>query len=220
MSLVDDLIFTGNDQFMFKEFKGFMMIEFDMIDLGRMSYFLGMEVVQRLEGIYVGQRKYAQEVMERFNMDQCNSVHNLVILGFKLMKDEDEVVVDNTTYKLIVGSLMYLTAARPDIMFVVSLISKYMEHPTELYLQVAKRVLRYLNGTIDFALFYQKGGNEDLIAYMNSDYAGDQDDRKSTSRYVFMLSSRTVSWSSKKQLVVTLSPLKLNSLMQLQVHVK
>ncbi|XP_070662340.1 uncharacterized protein [Malus domestica] len=90
-----------------------------------------------------------------------------------LTKDEDGVMVDITMYKQIVGSLMYLITIRPDIMFVVSLISRYMERPTELHLQAAKRVLRYLKGTIDFGLFYKKGGNEDLIGYMVSDYAGD-----------------------------------------------
>ncbi|XP_050117705.1 secreted RxLR effector protein 161-like [Malus sylvestris] len=187
---VDDLIFIGNDESMFKTFKRSMMIEFDMTDLGMMSYFLGIEVVQRLEGMYVGQQKYAQEVLERFNMDQCNPVHNHVVPGFKLMKDEDGVMVDNTMYKQIVGSLMY------------------MERPTKLHLQAAKRVLRYLKGTIDFGLFYKKRGNEDLIGYTDNDYAGDQDDRKSTSGYVFMLSSKAVSWSSKKQPVVTLTTIE------------
>lgn len=80
-----------------------------------------------------------------------------------------------------------------------------MERPTELNLNAAKRVLRYLKGTVSFRLFYRKGGKEELIGYTNSDYAGDQDDRKSTSGYVFILSSGAVSWSSKKQHVVTLS---------------
>lgn len=100
---------------------------------------------------------------------------------------------------------MYLTATRPDMMFVVNLLSRYMERPTELHLQAAKRALRYLKGTLDFGLFYKKEGNEKLIGYTDSDYAGDQDDRKSTSGYVFMMSSGAVSWSSKKQPVVTLS---------------
>ncbi|TQE11696.1 hypothetical protein C1H46_002732 [Malus baccata] len=75
-----DLIFTGNDESMFEEFKHSMMTEFDMTDLGRMSYFLSLEVLLRLEGIYVSLRKYAQEVLERFNMDQCNTVHNHIVI--------------------------------------------------------------------------------------------------------------------------------------------
>ena len=83
-------------------------------------------------------------MLERFDMDKCNSVHNPIVPGCKLMRDENGVRVDNSRYKQVIGSLMYLTATRPNIMFVVSLLSRYMEHPTELHLQAAKRVLRYL----------------------------------------------------------------------------
>ncbi|KAM1403759.1 hypothetical protein ACFX2I_012319 [Malus domestica] len=72
---------------MFKEFKQFMMVKFDITDLRKMSYFLGIEVLQRPDGIFIGQQKYAQEVLERFNMDQCNPVHNPIVPGFKLIKD-------------------------------------------------------------------------------------------------------------------------------------
>ena len=202
---VDDLIFTGNDEIMFEHFKKSMMVEFDMTDLGKMRYFLGIEVLQRMDGIFISQRKYAQEVLERFNMNQCNPVHNPIVPGFKLTRDENGVRIDGTFYKQIVGSLMYLTATRPDLMFVVSLISRYMERPTETHLQTAKRVLRYVKGTVSFGLFYKKGGNEELVGYTDSDYVGDQNDRKSTSGYVFILSSSVVSWSSKKQPIVTLS---------------
>ena len=100
---------------------------------------------------------------------------------------------------------MYLIATRPDMMFVVSLISRYMENPTELHLLAAKRVLRYLKGTTEFGIFYKKRGDDELVAYTDSDYAGDLEDRKSTSGYVFLLSSRAVSWSTRKQPVVSLS---------------
>ncbi|XP_016704342.1 secreted RxLR effector protein 161-like [Gossypium hirsutum] len=108
-------------------------------------------------------------------------------------------------YKQIGESLMYLTTTRPDIMYGVSLISKYMKSPTEKHLQAAKRILRYLKGTTSFGLLYKKGENLDLFGFIDSDYAGDIEDRKSTSGYVFMLGSTTISWSSKKQPIVTLS---------------
>lgn len=116
--------------------------------------------------------------------------------------------MDETYFKQIVGSLMYLTATRPDLMFIVSLISRYMGKPTELHFQAVKRVLRYLNGTTNFEIFYKKGGSKSLIGYTDSDYAGDVEDRKSTSGYVFMLGSRAISWSSKKQPIVTLSTIE------------
>jgi len=145
------------------------------------------------------------EVLQQFGMDRSNSVHNPIVPGCKLVKDEGGVKADKTHFKQMVGSLMYLTATRPDIIFVVNLISRYMENPTEFHLQVAKRVLRYLKGTLDFGIFYKKGGNNELVAYTNSDYARDLGDRKSTSGYVFLLSSRTVYWLSKKQPIVSLS---------------
>lgn len=194
---VDDLIFTGNDEFMMSEFKNSMMSEFDMTDLGRMRFFLGIEVLQKSDGIYIYQRKYAMEVLKRFGMLGSNSVRSPIVPGFKMCKDEDGTKVDETYYKQIVGSLMYLTATRPDMMFVVSIISRYMSKPTELHLQIAKRALRYLKGTVNYGILYKKGGEEELLAFTDSDYAGDVDDRKSTSGYVFLMSSGAVSWSSR-----------------------
>ena len=138
-------------------------------------------------------------------MKECNPVGTPAEFGLKLNKDHEGKKVDNTIYKQIVGSLMYLTTTRPDIMYSVSLISRYMENPTEKHLLAAKRILRYLQGTKDCGVFYKKGTRSDLIRFTDSDYAGDQDDRKSTSGYVFMLGSGAISWSSKKQTIVTLS---------------
>lgn len=201
---VDDLIFTGDDEKLMREFKDSMMREFDMSDLGRMSYFLGIEVVQQKEGIFICQRRYAEEVLRRFNMFESNSVSNPIVPGVKISSDADGVLVDETYYKQIVGSLMYLTSTRPDLMFATSLISRYMSKPTKLRLQIAKRILRYLKGTMGFGIFYKKDG-QNLEAYTDSDYAGDIEDRKSTSGYTFLLSSGAVAWSSRKQPRVTLS---------------
>jgi len=96
---VDDLIFTGRDELMFTEFKDSMNHEFDMVDLGKMRYFLGLEVLQRSDGVFICQKKYALEVLKRFGMDNDNFVHNPIIPGYKLMKDENRVKVDKTYYK-------------------------------------------------------------------------------------------------------------------------
>ena len=153
---VDDLIFTGNDELMFTEFKNSMKHEFDMTDLGKMRYLLGLEVLQRSNGVFINQKKYALEVLQLFGMDKSNSVHNPIVPGFKLVKDEGGVKVDKNYYKQIVGSLMYLIATQPDMMFVVSLISRYMENPTEFHLQGAKRMLRYLKEATEFGIFYKR----------------------------------------------------------------
>jgi hypothetical protein len=203
---VDDLIFTGNSECMFKGFKDSMMREFDMSDLGRMKYFLGVEVIQNAELIFICQKKYAREVLGRFGMEHSNAVQNPIVPGCKLTKNEENAKGVNTTeYKQLVGSLLYLTATRPDLMYAVGLVSRYMERPTEMHLQAVKRILRYLRGTTEFGIIYRKGDEGQLRAYADSDYAGDVDDRKSTSGFVFMLGTGAVSWSSKKQPVVTLS---------------
>lgn len=106
-----------------------------------MRYFLGVEVLQKTDGIYINQKKYALDVLKRFGMEESNSVHSPIVTSFKVFKDENGVKIDATFFKQMVGSLMYLIATRPDLMFVVSLISRYMGQPTELHLQTAKRVL-------------------------------------------------------------------------------
>jgi hypothetical protein len=202
---VDDLIYTGNDKLMFQEFKTMMMKEFAMTDLGKMRYFLGIEVLQSCNGIFIGQKKYIKDMLSKFEMSDCNPVKNPIVPGSRLVKEDKGVKVDNTLFKQLVGSLMYLTATRPDIAYSVSLISRFMEDPKESHFMAAKRILRYLQGTQNLGIFYKAGGNEELIAYTDSDYAGDLDDRKSTSGYAFLLGGGVISWVSKKQPVVSLS---------------
>jgi hypothetical protein len=151
------------------------------------------------------QEKYAKEILERFNMEKSNSVCSPIVAGTKLSKYDKGDEVDPTQFKQMVGSLMYLTATRPDLMFAVNLIARFMEHPVENHLMAAKRILRYIRGTQELGILYKKGSQAELIAYSDSDYGGDVDDRKSTSGYVFMMGSGAVSWSSRKQPIVTLS---------------
>jgi len=202
---VDDLIYTGNDVSLCHSFKKSMMSEFDMTNLGRMRYFLGVEILQDSKGIFMCQRKYAQDVLSRFGMKNCKAVKNPIVLGTKLSRENAGTKVDATLFKKVVGSLMYLTTTRPDLMYGVSLISRFMANPTETHWTAAKRLLRYLKGTTEFGIYYKRGENTSIIAYTDSDFAGDSDDRKSTSGSVFFLGSGAVSWSSKKQPIVTLS---------------
>ncbi|XP_040369459.1 secreted RxLR effector protein 161-like [Rosa chinensis] len=159
--------------------------------------------MQSAAGVFIdSQQKYAQEIVKKFQMEKCNSVGTPTEPGLKLMKNSRGKKVNNTLYKKIVGSLMYLTATRPDIKHGVSLVSRYMENPTEEHFLAAKRIFLYLQGTIDLGIFYKKGEQSSLIGFTDSDYAGDIDDRRSTSGHVFVMGTGTVSWSSKKQQVV------------------
>ncbi|KAG7561531.1 Zinc finger CCHC-type superfamily [Arabidopsis thaliana x Arabidopsis arenosa] len=202
---VDDLIFTGNDSVMCEEFKASMKREFEMTDLGKMCYFLGVEVVQSENGIFLCQKKYAAEVLSRYGMEDCNPVNNPMVPGTKLSKDMEGDDADPSLYKQLIGSLMYLTATRPDIMFTVCFLSRFMMQPKAAHLWAAKRVLRYIKGTLQMGLLYTSAGEETMKAYTDSDFAGDVDGGRSTSGYVFLMSNAAVAWSSKKQPIVTLS---------------
>eukprot|EP00257_Ricinus_communis_P019758 XP_015578840.1 uncharacterized protein LOC107261772 [Ricinus communis] len=202
---VDDLIYNGNDSAMIADFKKNMLNESDMSDLGLMGFFLGIEVMQLPVGIFISQKRYALEILDRFKMKDCNPVSTPTEFGIKLMKNDGGRKINATLYKQIVGSLMYLTSIRPDIMRGVSLISRYMENPINNHLLAAKRIFRYLKGTTNHGILYKSGAKENLFSFSNSDYAGDIDDRKSTSGSVFMMSCGAVSWSLRKQQIVTLS---------------
>ncbi|KAI5387042.1 hypothetical protein KIW84_073263 [Lathyrus oleraceus] len=136
--------------------------------------------------------KYMMEVLRHFGMEHSNSVENPMVPGFKISKDENGIEMDGSFFKQLIGSMMYLTATRSDIMYAVSLLSRYMSRPTEVHHSAAKRILRYLQGTTTFDILYRRGGSHELIGFNDSDYAGSVEDRRSTSGYVCMLSGAVV----------------------------
>ncbi|KAG6526877.1 hypothetical protein ZIOFF_008964 [Zingiber officinale] len=190
---------------MFGEFKEVMTKEFEMTDIGLMAYYLGIEVNQREDGSFISQAGYAREILKKFRMDNSKSINTPVECGVKLSKHDEEEKVDPTFFKSLVGSLRYLTCTRPDILYAVGLVSRYMEDPTTTHLKIAKRILRYIKGTIDFGLFYSTSNHFKLEGYSDSDWGGDIDDRKSTTGFVFFMGDTTFTWMSKKQPIVTLS---------------
>ncbi|XP_073288417.1 secreted RxLR effector protein 161-like [Primulina huaijiensis] len=123
----------------------------------------------------------------------------------KLSKDGAAEDVDNTLYRSIIGSLMYLTASRPDLMFTVCLCARYQSNPKISHLKAIKRILRYIAGTIDLGLWYTHDTNSNLVGFSDADWAGDLDDRKSTTGVCFYLGNNLISWHSRKQNCVSLS---------------
>ncbi|XP_028126303.1 uncharacterized protein LOC114323043 [Camellia sinensis] len=216
---VDNLIYTANNSAMFDDFKQSMMIEFDMSDLGLIHYFLGIEVAQTFAGIFISQKKYVREILDKFQMANCNFVGTPIELGLKLIKDHEGKKVDITVYKQIIESLMYLITTRPDIMHAVSFISRYMENLTQMHLLVTKRIFRYLVGTINFGILYRKEGNFGLFGFIDSDYVSDPYDRRSTSVYVFIMRSGVVSGHQRSNKLLLCPLPKLSSLLLHQVHV-
>jgi len=202
---IDDVIFTGNDDYLIENFKTVMKEEFEMTNMGLLRYFLGIEVEQNKNRIFISQTKYVKEVLERFNMKESKATITPTVMGLKLSKEDNSKDFDPSLYKSIVGSLMYLTTTRLDIMYAVSLISRFTERPKEAHWHATERILRYVKGTKRFEILYTTLECSYLIGYTNSDWVGSVDDRKSTSGYVFHMGSGAISWAYKKQPIVALS---------------
>ncbi|KAF3626284.1 putative hexokinase-3 [Capsicum annuum] len=141
---VDDLLATGNNVWLVEEFKKEIMQVFEITDLGLMTYFLGMEIKQGCNEMFICQKKYAREILKKFHMENCKAISTPMNPKEKLSKEDGTDKVDEGNFRSLIGCLMYLTATRPDILFVVSLLSRFMHCATEMHLQAAKRIIRYI----------------------------------------------------------------------------
>lgn len=203
---VDDLLITGTSVSIIEEFKEQMNHIFEMSDMGRLSYYLGIEVKQGDGYIELKQTGYARKILERNGMIDCNPTKYPMDPKEQLDKDEKGKLVDGTQYRSMVGCLRYLVHTRPDLAYAVGIVSRYMENPTVTHQNAVKRIMRYVKGTLEFGLVYsQKGGNNILSGYSDSNLAGDLDDRKSTGGMVFYLNESVITWVSQKQKCVALS---------------
>ncbi|KAI5334598.1 hypothetical protein L3X38_024731 [Prunus dulcis] len=202
---VDDIIYTGSSKEMMLEFKNEMMRQYEMTDLGLLHHFLGLGVLQTDTCIFLHQKKYAKTLLDKFGLKDCKSVATPLAVNEKLSKVDGSDLADETLYRQMVGSLLYLTATRPDIMFASSLLARFMHNPSKKHMGTAKRVLRYIQGTISYGIAYEKGKGAVLIGYCDNDWSGSEDDMRSTSGYAFNLGSGVFSWASIKQSSVALS---------------
>ncbi|KAL4319314.1 hypothetical protein GQ457_18G017080 [Hibiscus cannabinus] len=175
---IDDLLVMGSNDKAVSEFKLSMQKEFEMSDLGLMSYFLGMEINQSKAGIFISQNKYALDVLKKIKLESCKGVDSPLPSNLKLSKNDGEKLYDPSIFRSIVGSLLYMTATRPDLMFPATLLSRFLSSPTDVHLGVAKRVLRYVKSTLGEGLNYLKMDNVVLTGYSDSDWAGSLDDMK------------------------------------------
>src|SRR5713226_2975871 len=202
---VDDLILTGSDPNLITHVKSYLKQTFEMSDLGHLHYFLGLQILQTKEGIFLSQSKYACDLLRRFHMEDCKPAPSPFQSGVKLSATCTSPEVDATLYRQLVGSLLYLTHSRLDLSFAVGRVARYMQTPHASHWKAAKRILRYIRGTIQFGIHYSTGGKPLLVGFTDSDWAGDPDDRKSTAGYVFSLGSGPVTWACKKQQALALS---------------
>ena len=159
---------------------------------------------QTKNDIFISQAKYVVDILERFKIHNSKRAPTPIVMGLKLRKEYCSGNVNLTLYKHMIGSLMYLIATRLDIMYAVSLVSRFMETPKETHCQATERILRYVNGTKQCGTLYTAISDFRLVGYTDSDWAGTVDDRKSTLGYVFHLGSGAISWAFKKHPIVSL----------------
>ncbi|GJQ93803.1 retrovirus-related pol polyprotein from transposon TNT 1-94 [Tanacetum coccineum] len=178
---VDDIIFASTDPKACDIFSNEMSSKFQMSMIGQMSFFLGLQVSQNPRGIFINQSKFALEILKKFRMDSCDPVDTPMVDRLKLDEDPLGIPVDQTRFRSMVGSLMYLTASRPDLVFAICMCARYQASPTKQHLEALKRVFRYLRGTINWGLWYPKDTAMALTAYADGDHAGCQDTQRSTS---------------------------------------
>ncbi|KAJ0941493.1 putative RNA-directed DNA polymerase [Helianthus annuus] len=202
---VDDLIVTGADETKIKEFKEKMKKVFDMSDLGKLSYYLGIEVEQSEKVIVLKQTRYAKKILKSAGMLECNPSKWPMEPKLHLTKDEKGEAVNPTIYRRLIGSLRYLLHTRPDLSYSVGVVSKYMQAPKVCHFLAVKQILRYIKGTVGYGLKYERGGDGNLIGFSDSSHGMDLDDRRSTTGTVFYHANNPVTWSSQKQRTVALS---------------
>ncbi|KAJ9564937.1 hypothetical protein OSB04_000903 [Centaurea solstitialis] len=202
---VDDIIFGATDPSMCDEFANLMSTNYEMSMMGDYHFFLGLQVKQTKEGIFINQSKYTKDLLKKFSFESCFPMKSPMAPPLKLDSDPNGNSVNITEYRGMIGSLLYLTASRPDIMFSTCLCARFQADPKESHLYAVKRIFRYLKGTPDLGLWYPKDSGFDLIGYSDSDFAGSKLDRKSTTGSCQLLEGKLVSWSSKKQHSVSTS---------------
>ncbi|KAJ9541282.1 hypothetical protein OSB04_027788 [Centaurea solstitialis] len=187
----DDIIFGSTDISMCKEFELLMQSVFEMSMMGELTFFLGLQ--------------YIKDLLKKYKLSEASPMRTPMATGLKLHKDLSGTSVECKLYRGMIGSLLYLTSSRPDIMFATCLCARFQANPKGSHLTAVKRILRYLKKYPTLGLWYPLFSGFDLLAYIDSDYGGCQVDRKSTSGSCHFLGGKLASWSSKKQNCVSTS---------------
>jgi len=216
---VDDIIFGSTNASICKEFSKLMQDEFEMSMMGELKFFLGIHVNQFKDGVYVHQTKYSKELPKKFKLQDCKVMNTPMHPTCILSNEDTGTKVDQKLYRGMIGSLLYLTTSRPNILFSVFLCARFQSDPRESHLIVVKRIVRYLKGTTNLGLLYRKSLDYKLIGFRNADSAGDMIERKSTSGNCQFLGENLISWASKIQATLICLQQKQNtSQLQVVVH--
>ncbi|KAJ0615698.1 putative RNA-directed DNA polymerase [Helianthus annuus] len=202
---VDDMIITGNDKGEMEQLRQNLFAEFEMKDLGRLKYFLGIEVLRSEQGIFICQKKYILDLLAETGMVDCKPMETPMMTNHKLHMEPKAKLADKERYQRLVGKLIYLSHTRPDIAYAVGVVSQFMHEPQAAHMEAVIRIIRYLKGTPNHGVLFKSNGHLEIQAYTDADWAGDKGNRRSTSGYFTLVGGNLVTWRSKKQKVVALS---------------
>lgn len=192
---VDDIILTGNNHTLLQHTIASLGQEFDMKDLGQLSYFLGFQVCYTTSGIHMNQSKYATDLLSKAGLLNCKPSPIPCLCTTKLLKYEGIPLLDPSLYRSLVGGLQYLTFSLPNIAFAINSLCQFMHTPTESFVAM-KRVLRYVAGTLGHGIHFTSG-HVHFQAYSDADWSGDVNDQRSTKGYVVFLDNNPISWCAK-----------------------
>ncbi|KAL9252498.1 Retrovirus-related Pol polyprotein from transposon RE2-like protein, partial [Drosera capensis] len=202
---VDDIIFGCTNDKLCERFAELMKSKFQMSLMGELKYFIGLQVQQLKGGIFINQSKYLQNTIKKYGLDNASHMKTPMSTSIKIEKDEPRKKINQTMYRGIIGSLLYLTASRPDIQYAVCVYARYQSDPKESHYTALKRILRYLKATPNLGIWYLRELDFTLIGYSDADFAGCIVDRKSTSGSCQFIGARLISWFSKEQTIVSTS---------------
>ncbi|XP_052619763.1 uncharacterized mitochondrial protein AtMg00810-like [Lactuca sativa] len=205
---VDDIILTGSDEIEVQNVKSFLNSKFLIKDLGKLNYFLGIEVVDTNKGICLNQRKYCLELLHEFGMLGCKPASTPLEANFvpkRSSVSSDPLLENITEFQKLVGKLIYLTITRPDISYCVQILSQFMHKPHKSHLNIAFRLLRYLKNCPGRGISIVKSGSCDLVGYVDADWAKCLNSRKSVTGYLVYFGNSLISWKSEKQATVSRS---------------
>ncbi|XP_021986569.1 uncharacterized mitochondrial protein AtMg00810-like [Helianthus annuus] len=202
---LDDIIFGSTNDVLCGDFERVMHEKFEMSAIGEMTFFLGLQVQQTEFGIFIHQTKYVGDILSRFQMSDTMSTGTPFAKNHGITLDLKGESIDSSLYCTMFGSLMYLTASRPDIMYPTCLLARYQANPKVSHLMVVKRTFRYLKGFPETSLWYPRDNSFDLIAYSDFDFGGCKIDGKSTTAGFQFLGNLLVTWQCKKQTCVATS---------------
>ncbi|GKB32295.1 retrovirus-related pol polyprotein from transposon TNT 1-94 [Tanacetum coccineum] len=170
---VDDIIFGSTCQDLCDDFSKIMHDEFEMSMMGELNFYLSLQIKQLEDGIFFNQSKYVKEMLKKFGLEDAKPIKTSMSSETKLTRDEEGEPIDDTKYRGMIGSLLYLTTSRPDIMFSVCICARLQEAPKTSHLEAVKRIFRYIKGTSHLGLWYPKGTGLETTVYANFDHAGD-----------------------------------------------